>query len=353
MNWFTSFIVYGLAACVPQVAIAYFGCDVFRVSGCREPVCATHQNRFVPCDKYNAAGCETIAVANGPGMSGVAPAVCNTISNDFRITRFVASPDSHAGVVALRDPEGLTFGTGILISDEFLLTAGHVIASLKKRGWGSAVFGHFVDRFGATPAAQCMPDFEIDLKNIVVQSPVSELDYAVVRMLNRGSGHGKITPQICDRGVNAAIAWALAAHPSPLKAPEKLLPPLTTGVSIVGYTDNVFFPRGLVHLFSGKQISNAKIPEKCELKRRMFYDLQTVHGISGSPVFNSEGAWVGMHLGTARESCADYFESPDDFYKLPAFGVALLEIQDDIHAQCGGKAWSSLVLGSTIDCKQK
>ena len=351
-------------------------CRVQRVSACEAPRCVRHRDRPIECavDDLHYDGkvrpeCETIPYALGRGMAGVASATCDRISGAMGSTEIAVGIDPKIGVVAIKDGAGYTMGTGTLISTDMVVTAYHVfVASIPPR---SATFGLTVDRFGKVTAQAKIHDFSLCNEPAVFDEL---LDYVVLRMSSANDGS-------CSKIDEKTLA-------SPRKLGfTSLIPsldrqPLRQGeaLEILGYTDNVFFPRGLVKLrfgevFRGSRNSGLHANEPANsplLLARLKHNLQTAGGFSGAPIFDRDGRWVAIHQRALRFGLEDELGASDNgnsrtvqtktksdsldrqqaysFERLPNEGTFMSAIVRNILKRCQMNTWAAFLQTQKLVC---
>lgn len=226
----------------------------------------------------------TQPTAQGPGMRGVLPWGCEHVLGAAPETVPLQPPiELASGVAALSvgygGNSGKMVGSAILISPTVLLTARHV---LYDEAWRDdpielthAIFRYFNSDIFAPPSHEALHTVRL-VKNtdgypkILAES--RELDFALIK-LEKSSGAVPIS--IPERGVSAGRA----------------------GPMVLGYTDNPFFPRGLVVSTHGDWQPVPPGLSGNDLARYdLFYNVNTANGFSGGPVLDTSHRLRGMHL---------------------------------------------------------
>ena len=231
---------------------------------------------------------ETVAVAGGVGMHGIFPSGCGEIRGSSSLNYPRQPPPAALGaVVAIRNESASgaeTLGTGVLIAPGIVLTAYHVVV-----GSGSesdvpayAVFGHR-NRDEHPPmsheeltSSRILKDSQTKNIKLLYWSRTEDLDFAVFE-IEKLDAIRKVVPLPIRTKLQMEAA------------------PLWDRPTIVGYTDNPFFPRGLVVSTDGRW-NTKPVAAFAEVTNDLFYSLNTAGGFSGAPVFNSNFEWVGLHL---------------------------------------------------------
>ena len=240
------------------------------------------------CNDFLRPEWDTVTVAGGIGMLGIYPAGCTAIRGEaehpspFQPPRRVTD-----AIVALRsdgESEARILGTGILIAADLVLTANHVVNPSDPAATEEIEYAVFGDRNRDLNP----PMSHNDLKwvqigrradgsvNTIFGSPPEKLDYAVIRILKSSSVLNALPIPLAKRHQLENASW--------LDRP-----------TVVGYTDNPFFPRGLVVSSGGVW---AQTPQKAilEINNDLFYNVNTARGFSGGAVLNSQSQLVGIHL---------------------------------------------------------
>lgn len=259
--------------------------------------------------------CDTISVADGVGMRGIAPALCVAMTGGVRIEFPVKLPDELLRPVAvLRNASGFDVGTGILVTPDVLLTAHHVVRPAKLQNIP------VVAAFDVVQTDACRLtslDEEVSFllpqdsrfPKTLVQSSDEELDYAFLKIEPREISKqttGKLLPAQVLRARRAAEGCSLLKYnpiagslpsdfnisPMPLDvAAIRARIPMGSAVIVAGFTRNVFFPRGM--LVSNGGVFVAARPDIGPTS--IHYNAQTAPGFSGGPIFDDTFRWVGMH----------------------------------------------------------
>ena len=294
------------------------------------PFSADHMKLYIrPMPEWDTAPVGRRGSSLGPGMNGIVSATCEFNGDGSPIRRPPESTLFSVGVVRVAE-KGRTHGTATRIGRDLVLTAWHVACPNKevKVTPTVAVFRRprvaaHVGRSESTATSfEEENDFDLVVSGndlvIVAGSPNTELDYAVLRLSTSGARA-------------AAITKALEGHPS--LASTVWLESLERGARthLLGFTDNVFFPRGLVLSTFGSVVGRLPVGD---LDRGLdtFYNLASAGGFSGGPVFDDQFRWRAMHL-----TALSYDTSPDtarDFSR-PNAGVSIQAIMADLGKQWG------------------
>ena len=320
---------------------------VRRVSGCEEPRLVRHvSGRFLTCeigfprtaaapDTLNeriklaqaAPECHTVAVADGPGMDGVRPALCNDISGVHGL-RLVSTADLPTRSVAvLRDGKGRAVATGTLIAPNLLVTAAHAVECDSRSdeidSLRAAAFGHALLPTGQLTGIGVEAAFLLQVEanqrcsnnltpKVLLSSPSFSLDYALIPIeLGEVANGGRDDAATWCGSARHRMSQAQKSGGSPKKGGRSVTvgteecgiplmaipsanvtPDIGANIRALGYTRNAFFPRGLTVLDGGKIV----YPSTDKLRgTTVHYNLQTAPGFSGSPVFDRYGNWIAMH----------------------------------------------------------
>lgn len=348
---------------------------VWRVSGCAEPKYAMRLNRPMRCTPTSQAWLEaphidgsvpkvllspcgdsvrppsdlsnyikesagarpewdTVPVADGPGMSGISSVYCDHAWNDATTLR--PHRDAIASIAVLRGAtKGTTSGTGSLIGRSLLLTAWHVACNSKKTSAGYPVIAVFPNRRRLTsfvlvrPHLQGFEDEEdFDIVKLTDFSPrivvgSEDLDYAVLLLERRTNTNAK----------------AKVTHPGDLgyRSLARLVsrdpPAFGGGANVVGFTDNVYFPRGMIWSTGGKFLSK---PTNFDVGNHdLFHNSSSAPGFSGGPIFDNAFLLRGIQL-IAFANVSERNTDRVMQYDKPMGGLAIETIWHDIQKRAAG-----------------
>lgn len=327
-----AFIVWGCFA-LGEASANGLNDVVKRVAACTDPRDVRHPQNWITrlrCDEsLTVAGqytsrkdepeCETLRVANGPGMHGIAPAACMHLSG-LAVDRFPLHAPRKVlrAVAALRDRFGHEVGTAVLVANNVLLTAKHVLIANPV----TAVF----DFHSSDGCALADPDEELAFSLTysdnslyeIASSPEAKLDFSLISLDSRTpmSGGGLRVRQrrlanSCSL-VDLPTAWQSAIRCrgdalwdtscfglTPIKFDvDAVVSPIRegAGVFVIGVTRNVFYPRGLIGSTDGSIVLYAgKESDVSFVGTTIHYNAQTARGFSGGPVLNADFQMVGMH----------------------------------------------------------
>ena len=286
---------------------------------------------------------DTVPVAEGRGMDGVHPWGCTEIRRST--VSFPRSPVlGSLGVAALHGHMRLglakTIGSGVLIGPRALLTARHVAEPTDK------------------------------IQNERRRSYIGNLAYATFGFVNQDLGvplsHDKLTsvpvvvdsqllPKVlfsgADSGLDYSVVELETAHVGTTLTPATILnrsdigevQPGQYGVAVLGYTDNPFFPRGLVLSSGGRWRPRPLWPcdERTQLSTTLWYDVNTAPGFSGGALLDGNDRFVGIHLaahsvdsGLIAHDCKEpgwpELGAPLRDFSRPNGGLSLTKILEDI-----------------------
>lgn len=226
----------------------------------------------------------TQPTADGPGMRGILPWGCEAVSGAPPQTVPLQPPPQLASAIAALsvghgEYSGKMIGSAILISPTVLLTARHVLYDEKvgetRSDLTHAIFGFFNSDIYAPPSHEALNTSRL-FKNTdgypTILAASRKLDFALVE-LEQSSGAMPIP--IPKRG-------ASAGHAGPM---------------VLGYTDNPFFPRGLIVSTHGDwRPAPPGLSGNDTARYDLFYNVNTAKGFSGGPVFDTSHRLRGMHL---------------------------------------------------------
>lgn len=230
----------------------------------------------------------TQRIGSGPGMRGVLPWGCTYVAGALADTvPNQPSLDIASTVASLRaaigEASGKTLGSAILISPRLLLTARHVVCDQNDQpaNLTHAIFRDFNSDIYAPASHEELVVARIARANgyprIIIASEA--LDYALIAL---DQDDGAVLPKPLEIPVRAAVWSGSLPHGKPL---------------VLGYSDNVFFPRGLVVSAHGSwQPAPSMRDDVHRARYDIFYDVNTAKGFSGGAVFDSDFRWRGMHL---------------------------------------------------------
>ena len=352
---------------------------VRRVAGCTHPITVFHghaalsplrcENRLIGGNALDQARfydlrqfdpeCETVPVAEGAGMHGVAPALCVALTGGTSTTFPVKLPDHVLRPVALlRDKRGFEMGTGVLIAPNVILTAQHVVIPSKSAHQQptAAVFDYAQSESCelASLAEEVSFKLPYDTSGSTLQLLASskKLDYALLTIEPQSSVSSEtaeISPVQVVRARRQADGCSLLTlnpkngllpadfgiSPIPIDdAAIKTLTPPRDVVTVVGFTRNVFFPRGLLAATGRVTEANVLVPPLDVAPTSIHYNAQTTHGFSGGPVFDGQFKWIGVH--TTGYSTLDEPEAVRHgafkFFQYPNGGHRLERILSDLAA---------------------
>ncbi len=257
--------------------------------------------------------CATVAAHHAIGMAGIIPAACVTqAAKGDGHGELVRLPPDAGAVARLVDEFGKTAGTATLISHNELLTAAHIFYG-DKPGVRVAQFRYVLgenanadktrpkaserrlafnaDDTGEPPGLEDLVEYELTLNSdqqvkFSATNSDATLDYAIITIE-------------CGKGTLKRCPTRLGIRPIDLRSLPTQKQSPHGRVHLLGFTDNVFFPRGMILSTFGQ--SNAYRIGLCE-GDGFCYDNQTNHGFSGAPVFDDAFKLIGMHTKGLRFS---------------------------------------------------
>ena len=294
-------------------------------------------------------GCATVAKPTAPGMSGIRPASCISFVDPVtKLQQFSRISSNRSAVARLVYETGETAGTATLIDGNFLLTTNHTFSEIRKVKVRVAQFKYFLgegldpkdsrpkmrrkfclddterapkvsdfsdnfdeDRFtckalepdtlpderisfgadddGKPPRFENIIEYELETEKVgaaiqpklYAHSPDHELDYAIVRIL-------------CNEALkNCPVNLGI----QPIRLEKNDAPSMASALHLFGFTDNVFFPRGMI-LSTNGAIENSN---RIECQGAGFcYSNQTTFGFSGGPVFDNSFRLLGIHTESLK-----------------------------------------------------
>jgi hypothetical protein len=292
--------------------------------------CFLDEPNAIACLRSQPA-CGTVSAPGSPGMSGIFPADCSMGDSHAESGSGVdlRRPDPK-DVVVLLGRSGRVIGTGMRISESKILTAYHV--AIVEDGYPeAAVFNYFSGHSGQPPSVSARKEVAVLRfdKCTGIGSPDRESEWETI---NRDCTTAKgLEPQ------NEFLDYALleisceGRRCSPDLAPLfDALPEVKVlaneRVHILGFTDNVFFPRGMILSTHGEIVQTSKFPCAAE---KICYNNHTNFGFSGGPVFNDRFEWIGIHTKGLAWDCPELSCNGPDFTR-PNQGTALPAIKANL-----------------------
>jgi hypothetical protein len=259
----------------------------------------------------NLPECFTRAVADGPGMRGIAPASCTRLEGrqpawgaglPYRIT---------GGILALKSDAGVIVGSGLAIAPNLVLTAKHVLQLNDRDGEQCGVFptnnptltrpifavaGHTLNDSGQLSSIAEERGFRLWRQvetpyQIIAESSVCDLDFVVLRV-------DPIAVKSRDAELSSNLQARTRLEVSEFVRPSRGMPKSGDGLNMLAYTSNAFFPRGLIASRDGQLVGcHVTTPQEAcgSAENFVYYNLQTTPGFSGAPVFSDNFEWIAMH----------------------------------------------------------
>lgn len=389
--WLCAFARVAIAFCCASGVCAFahdVGTPVDRVTACNTPTEVFHgrfrqsrircENTVQNEDEYGhrrgEPECETLPVANGPGMRGIVPAACRFVTGlpadyyPLRLPNRVIS-----AVVALRDQHGFEVGTAVLVAPNVLLTAAHVEAAYPL----VAVFDF--QQSDRCPLAD--PDEEVSFlltlnsrRELATLAASSAHDYMLLTLEPRkklvGAGFEARRVRLANGCslIQAHVAAAAARKCekeklwgpdcfgfTPLKLSAAAIarePEMGARISILGFTRNVFYPRGQVSSLGGYLVPYA-VPTKSgpAAQTSVHYNAQTAPTFSGGPVFDINFQMIALHTwghSLLDEASAIKLKGFRDFAR-PNGGRTLKEILTHVAAEFEQNGVSPAVVGTDFE----
>jgi hypothetical protein len=125
-------------------------------------------------------------------------------------------------------------------------------------------------------------------------------------------------------------------------------PMLVSFAFMLGYTDNVYFPRGLVRFTEGVFLPdfNNKYRIFNTSDTEITHNIQSASGTSGAGVFENIDTLVGMHLKATRYSLitAATTNSVAVFDTTPSIGVSISAVLRDLKSKCNSVQFREIEL---------
>lgn len=273
---------------------------------------------------------DTVAVSRGwdtgPGMRGVISAACVFRTDDSPVLRPPLRALSGVGVVRSGQIGKPVRGTATRIGTNLVLTAWHVaclasaesdptlaptvVAFRKPSDQSAAVRGEPIQ---ATFEEEDDYDIERDAWNdVAIVAGDKYLDYAVLRLV--------LPPG--DSSISQHKSVGDLAKPTALKTGDV--------AHILGYTNNVFFPRGQVLSTLGRTVAPVAVVYDADRPIDTFYNLPTAPGFSGGPVFDHQFQWRAMHL---KALSVDASATLARDFSRPNAGVSINSILKDLSSK--------------------
>jgi endonuclease G len=231
------------------------------------------------------------------------------------VCRFKARNDLiHPILGPIREDQG--FGTGILVGPSLILTVNHVVPTNEEARSCEVVF----------PGEKRDVSYQLADAAVVCKSPVSELDFTLLRVKRASDGtypgnhqgyYALRTSEQHRAALYSYAGWLTTIH--------------YAGGSALASVD-----------FRGRSLKLVK-------ERFVAYDAFTTGGSSGAPVFNDSWWLVALHRGKRQqddEAIKVKFsdEEPERFFKEYAKGVRIDVIIDSVRKSVGREVLSELGL---------
>ncbi len=282
-------------------------------------------------DRIKRPEWDTARVAGGIGMLGVQPWGCSVIRGADADAPPLQLPTHLASAVAAlhgwagSPTEGLrdSIGSAVLVAPHILLTARHVLykqgEKQKQRALSFAVFKY---------------------RNSDLYEPMSHENLLAAPLVLSGA-----VPKILFESEQFDFAFIeidltnVKSPPSPIPIPKYSA---NTGAEyyagsplVVGYTDNPFYPRGLVVSGRGTwhERPDGADEDETPYPSDIFYNVNTAHGFSGGGVFDSTNRWRGVHQRAYSASLPDKNDPRLRDFSRPNGGVSIERVFGELANQ--------------------